>query len=112
MLDSMLDSTNPDPSVTEKLRKLQSRVQVWVKPTDRILTDAEAYEYDRYKSQRLSGAIPFHWAFSLTVYGILVGACAEIVGYCLLALGLAGVWWWMFFGRKMAVEGDEIYYPE
>ncbi|KAF3939134.1 hypothetical protein ABW19_dt0202902 [Dactylella cylindrospora] len=141
-----------DPDICEKLRQLQSRVQVWIKPTDRILTDADAYEYDIYRAEQKSGKISTQWAFLLLVFGFLASvftyytcfmmvsgqidmylaesesktlfsllgfhlfvfpgfavvmgnnrvrkACGKIVGYCLLALMAAGVWWKVVFGEQ------------
>ncbi|KAF3913989.1 hypothetical protein ABW21_db0208444 [Orbilia brochopaga] len=73
---------HPDPDITAKLRNLQSRVQVWVKPTDRILTDADAYEYDCYRAERKSDGISFHWGVTLTIFAALTGAATYYA--CLL----------------------------
>ncbi|KAF3921581.1 hypothetical protein AA313_de0204880 [Arthrobotrys entomopaga] len=69
----MRDSNDPDPDITSQLRALQSRAQIWVKPTDRILTDADAYEYDIYLAQKRSHKISFHWGLTLTIFTILSG---------------------------------------
>ncbi|EWC43857.1 hypothetical protein DRE_07234 [Drechslerella stenobrocha 248] len=147
-------ASHPDPDITEKLRALQSRIQVWIKPTDRILTDADAYEYDCFRADRTSDHISFNWGLALLLFSSLSTAvtyytclllasgrinaylaankgdkeavflnelasvvafhlvafpavaavlgnrrvrrvCAVVVIYCLLALGLAGAWWWV-----------------
>ncbi|KAK6539405.1 hypothetical protein TWF694_009630 [Orbilia ellipsospora] len=69
----MLDSKEPEPDITAQLRALQSRAQIWVKPTDHILTDADAYEYDIYLAQKNSYKISFSWGITLAIYAILSG---------------------------------------
>ncbi|KAK6522677.1 hypothetical protein TWF281_002113 [Arthrobotrys megalospora] len=82
----MTHTPDSDPTIVETLRKLQSRVQVWVKPTDRILTDADAYEYDIYRAEKTSGKVSFQWGLSLTIFGILAGSLTYYT-CCLLVSG-------------------------
>ncbi|KAK6338852.1 hypothetical protein TWF696_009660 [Orbilia brochopaga] len=74
--------THSDPDITAKLRSLQSRVQVWIKPTDRILTDADAYEYDCYRAERKSDGISFNWGVALIIFAVLLGGSSYYT--CLL----------------------------
>ncbi|KAK6520197.1 hypothetical protein TWF506_000480 [Arthrobotrys conoides] len=96
-MDNKVDS---DPTIVETLRKLQSRVQVWVKPTDRILTDADAYEYDLYRAEKASGEVSFQWGLTLTIFGILAGSITYYTCWQLVSGNLAKMdhtWGgWMF----------------
>ncbi|KAF3201898.1 hypothetical protein TWF106_000861 [Orbilia oligospora] len=87
----MTHKADEDPTIVETLRKLQSRVQVWVKPTDRILTDADAYEYDLYRAEKISGKVSFQWGLSLTIFGILAGSITYYTCWQLVTGNLAKV---------------------
>ncbi|KAK6344879.1 hypothetical protein TWF718_006831 [Orbilia javanica] len=85
----MTHTTESDPTIVETLRKLQSRVQIWVKPTDRVLTDADAYEYDLYRAEKASGNVSFQWGLSLTIFGILTGSLTYYTCWMLVSGKLA-----------------------
>ncbi|KAK6496714.1 hypothetical protein TWF481_001702 [Arthrobotrys musiformis] len=85
----MTHKSEEDPTIVETLRKLQSRVQVWVKPTDRILTDADAYEYDLYQAEKTSGKVSFQWGLSLSIFGILAGSLTYYTCWLLVSGKLA-----------------------